>query len=181
MPLPPGVPEWNQLSVDEDDPEFSMVISDESIPDTDVEYEHSQDKPELPTPSGDMGYDHYLNMELSLPRGRDGDQEFAVVKRRAINSKGDPIGRPSTNPLTDNRVYEVQYLNGTIESVSANIIAENLLSQADADGHLHLMLNEIIDHRCNQDAIAKDDTFFTTNNGVKRRKITTKGWELCVQ
>ena len=51
----------------------------------------------------------------------------------------------------------------------------------DEEGHRQLLMNEIIDHRKNDDAIEREDAFYTTRQGTKRRKMTTKGWELCVQ
>ena len=44
-----------------------------------------------------------------------------------------------------------------------------------------MMLDEIIDHRTTKDAISKAEGTFTTNRGVKRKKQTTRGWEICVQ
>ena len=35
----------------------------------------------------------------------------------------------------DIRVYEVEYLDGTVEAISANIIAKTLLSQVDEEGN----------------------------------------------
>ena len=125
VPLPEGILEWNRLSVDEDDPEFNMIISDDSIPESDIKYGDQQHSAAVEPQ--DSQPDHYVNMELSLPRGRDGEPEFAVVKRRAKDGEGDLIGKPSNNPLTDTRVYEVQYLDGTVEAATANIIAEKLV------------------------------------------------------
>ena len=59
----------------------------------------------------------------------------------------------------------MQYLDGTVEAIPANVIAENLLSQVDADGHRHLMLDKIIDHRKLEDAIKKEDAHFWENWG----------------
>ena len=84
------------------------------------------------------------------------------------------------NPITDTRLYDVELEDGTVETIAANIIAENLLSQVDAEGHRQMMLDEIIDHRCNQDVVMKHDAFYYTKYGVKRRKYTTKRCQLCV-
>ena len=98
-------------------------------------------------------------MEIGLPRGEDGNVLHATVKRRAVDVDGRPIGRPSNNPITDSRLYDVEFLDGTMETISANIIAENLLSQVDSEGHRQLMLDEIIDHRKCDNAISKADAF----------------------
>ena len=49
---------------------------------------------------------------------------------RAVDQDGQPIGRPSNNPLLDSRRYKVEYLDGTTEVLTANIIAENSLAQS---------------------------------------------------
>ena len=85
------------------------------------------------------------------------------------------------NPLLDSRQYEIEYDDGYSEILSANIIAENLLSQVDEEGHRHRMFAEISEHRVLPSAITKKDGMFTTARGLQRHKRTTAGWELCVQ
>ena len=59
---------------------------------------------------------------------------------------GKSIGRTSNNPLLDSRQYKLEYLDGTTEVLTANIIAENLLAQVDDQGHRQLMIDEIEEH-----------------------------------
>ena len=178
------VPDWNRLSIDEFDPafdsEFNKVIDDDGIP-------HAEDAnvKQEPTMNNDavtpQMVDSYIDMEVGMPRGLDGEVQHARVKRRAIDKDGHPLGVETNNPITDTRLYDIEYLDGTIETLAANVLAENILSQVDEDGHRQLMLDEIIDHRSNQDAITKKDAFYTTTTGRKTRRRTTKGWQLCVQ
>jgi hypothetical protein len=63
----------------------------------------------------------------------------------------------------------------------ANIIAENLFAQVDDEGHRCVLLDNIIDHRSTGDYISGDDGFIHLENGMKRRRHTTQGWELCIQ
>eukprot|EP00978_Attheya_sp_CCMP212_P017504 scaffold46664_cov63-Attheya_sp.AAC.5 len=72
--------------------------------------------------------DPYLTMELGIPRGDDNELEFAKVTKHSTQ-------------------YEVQFHNGDTEVLTANIIAENLLSQVDDKGGRQVMLDEIVDHR----------------------------------
>ena len=65
-----SVPDWNQWSIDNLDPEFDdelqKVISDDDVPHDDEE------KPkEEPTHIPEM-FDSYIEMEIGLPRGLDG-------------------------------------------------------------------------------------------------------------
>ena len=51
----------------------------------------------------------------------------------------------------------------------------------DEYGHRQIILNEIIYHIQDVNAILKEDAFTKTPNGMKRRKMTTEGWQLCIQ
>ena len=137
------IPHWNRLAMDEYDEDFIMAckerISDDSIKDAEDQ-------------------DGYINMEVGLPRGPDGELESAVVKKRAVDVDDMPIGKANDNPVLDTRRYEVEFKDGTIEIISANVLAENILSQVDEDGHKQLLFEEIIDHRCNNDAIKKNNS-----------------------
>jgi hypothetical protein len=126
--------------------------------------------------------DTYLRMEIALPRGG-GDQEdvkFAKVTNRLCNKEGCP-GVAHDNPLLDTREYEVEFLDGHRESLSANVIAQHMFSQVDEEGHRHLLLDDITDFCKNETAINKEDAFVEMANGVRRRRYTTQGWQLLCQ
>ena len=59
----------------------------------------------------------------------------------------------------------------------ANIIAENIMSQVDEQGHKQMMIDEIVDHRKSNEAISKGGV----TEGIDMKICTTKGWKLCVQ
>ena len=166
------VDRWNMLSLEQFDKEFaeevSRVIDDVNLP-------HAHD--DVVRYDSD---DSYVNIEIGLPRGDDGALHHATVKRRKLDDKGAPVGNKHNNPILDSRQYEVEFLDGTIETLTANVIAENLLSQVDEEGHRQLLLEEIVDFRKDDTAIDIKDGIITTNNGVTRKIMTTKGWELCV-
>ena len=42
-------------------------------------------------------------------------------------------------------MYEVEFPDGKIKEFSANIIAENMLTQVDSDGFLTSLMNSIVD------------------------------------
>ena len=68
-----------------------------------------------------------------------------------------------------------------MDRYSANAIAENIYSRVDDAGYDRLVLEEIVDHRSNEDAVAKKDGFIEGHNKTKQPRKTTKGWELLVQ
>jgi hypothetical protein len=163
------IPSEKLLDLDKEDlkflEDFNRVINNESI-------RHVEDDMEI----GEI--DPYLNMELGLPRGEDDSLQHAHVKQRTVDVEGRPIGRLSTNPLLDSRQYEVEFMDGEMEILTVNIIAENLLAQVDEEGHRQILIAEIEDHRINDDAVPIEEGTFPTTSGMKRKKRTTKGWEL---
>jgi hypothetical protein len=123
--------------------------------------------------------DNYLNSELLLP---DGDNLVrARVIKRAKGEDGNPIGLHHKNPLFDTREYTVEFPDGSTAEYQANIIAENLFSQADSEGKQYMILKEICDHKKDGRAIQIADGFTVSKNGNKVPKKTTIGWQLLVE
>ena len=160
---------WADL-LDEDEDfreEFQKIYNDKNIPEAD-DY----------TP--EVLDDTYLNMEVALPRDGEGP-EFARVTKRLRDANGIPIGTANDNPILDTRIYEVEYIDGYKASLAANTIAENMFSQVDDEGNRFVLLDSIVDHRVDGNEIKHDDAFIISSNGGRRRKETTKGWEILLQ
>ena len=87
----------------------------------------------------------YTNMEVALRRGDDSKLLRAQVKKRALDPKGYLIGKQHSNPLLDTSQYKVQYEDSEIEIITANIIAENILTQVNDEGRQQMLMEEIID------------------------------------
>ena len=163
--------DWSDLAEADEDfrLEFQRVFNDKKVPEADAEF----------TP--DVFDDTYLNMELALPRGEGNEAEFARVTKRLRDHEGRPIGTANDNPILDTRLYEVEFLDGHKSAMAANAIAENMFAQIDEEGHRHVLMDEIIDHRTNGKQVMQQDAFLTTRSGTKRRRQTTVGWEILVQ
>ena len=69
------------------------------------------------------------------------------------------IGEGNYNSIHDKSLYELQYPDGTTEQLDSNIIAENILSQFDSEGHYYQVLTEVTDHKKDRSAIAKVGLF----------------------
>jgi hypothetical protein len=149
--------------------EMSKAINDDSIP-------HEEDRENTAD-----AYDSYLNMKLNLPRGDEDDMKQGRVTKRLKDKDGQPIGMAHKNPLFDTRMYEVEWLDGHKEQLSANVIAENLFAQVDSEGNQFSLFDDIIDHRKTEEAVRHEDAFHNTKSGMKVRMPTTKGWEICIQ
>ena len=183
-----GIDRWNKLSISDEDPELlgelNRVISDSRIPDG-PDDNISNDK-EGPTPvtgihdQETVPIDADIDMKLGLTCGEDDSLMHEIVKQRKLDDDGNPIITESTNLLVDTMDYEIEFIDGTTETLTANIIEQNLLVQVDKEGHSKLSLENIINYRRNNDAVHRSDLFIETSTGNRRQKMTTKGWEICV-
>lgn len=156
--------------------DFTRIIDDAALMHAD-----SDETGDHVTKSIEVGSDQYVEMELALPRGDDGEMMPARVTKQMRDSEGLPIGTASENPLLDSRKYEIEFADGNLEELTANIIAENLIAQVDEEGRRQMMIDEIIDHRSNQDAVSKTEGTYVNQYGVRRQKQTTRGWEVLIQ
>lgn len=155
--------------------DFGDIFEEEDPPDEPMEPEAAMEEADNWTADT---YDEYLLAEVMLPRN--GEQFLGTIKRRAKDEDGNPVGKRDTNPILDTREYEVEFPDGSAETYSTNLIAENLYSQVDEEGQQYQLLSEISDHRSDATAISIDDGFYTDRGGNKKPKQTTRGWELLV-
>ena len=72
----------------------------------------------------------------------------------------------------------MEFEDGSVERYHANIIAEHIYSQVDQDGYGRTLLDEIIDHKVDGNAVPKSEGFVRTRNGAPTPRQTTKGWWL---
>lgn len=167
----PNPEDWSEYLENDPDSqeEFDSIVNDPTVPEAEDGF----------TP--DVFDDTYLNMELAIPRDGDDGPEFAKVTKRLRDKDGLPIGKANNNPILDTRMYEVEYPDGHKASLAANAIAENMFAQVDDEGNRHVLFEEIVDHRTDGSEVKQQDAFITTHNGNKRRRETTKGWEILVQ
>ena len=125
--------------------------------------------------------DPYLNMEFVTRHDNEEGLHHPRIKRRDVNNEGRPMGTPNNNPFLDQRKYEVELLDRRIDILTANIIDKNLLEQVDDDGHRHLLMDEIENHRREESDITKSQGTLTTESGMQRKKQAMVGWEFYVR
>jgi hypothetical protein len=70
---------------------------------------------------------------------------------------GNPVEVANANPILDTRSYEVELPDVTLKEYSANLIAESIFSQVDDEGREYVLLQEIIDHSIDTNAIIMVD------------------------
>ena len=101
--------------------------------------------------------------------------------RKSITYYDTITGEGNYNSMHEKSLYEVEYPDGTTDQLASNIIAENMLSQVDSEGHHYQLLTEVTDHKNYDSAISKVDGFIKSSSGNLNRKRTTLGWKILVE
>ena len=168
-PNKPNLEDWSDLVEYDQDfaDEFNRIYDNTDVPEADDKFDPDS-------------FDSFLGMELSVDRG-DVHPMHARVTKRLKDHRGNPIGTAHEKIKLDTRMYEVEFIDGSKQAMSANLIAENMFATVDEEGHRHIILDSIIDYRKTDSAIGKEDAFVISRNGNKRRRETTKGWEILAQ
>ena len=78
-------------------------------------------------------------------------------------------------------LYKVEYPDGTTDQLADNIIAENMMSQVDSEGHHYQVLTEVTDHKKDYSAISKLDGFMKSSNGKLHQKRTACGRKILLE
>ena len=101
--------------------------------------------------------------------------------RKRVRHDYTNIGKGNYNAIHKKSVYEVEYNDGTTDQLEANVIAKNMLSQVDSEGHHYQVLTKVTDHK--RDDIAKDnvDGFIKSISGNLHRKRKTHRWKLLME
>eukprot|EP00804_Cyclotella_cryptica_P024181 CCRYP_019499-RA/>CCRYP_019499-RA protein AED:0.42 eAED:0.48 QI:0/0/0/1/0.5/0.33/3/0/265 len=106
---------------------------------------------------------------------------FGKVLRRKRDPDGSLVGTAHANPALDTRIYEFRFPDGWTEELAANVIAEAVYAQCDADGNQYVLLDAIVDYRKDPSvAVARNDQVSVVD-GKKIVKRSTRGWELCCE
>jgi hypothetical protein len=108
----------------------------------------------------------------------------SLVLRTVIGQKrdarGDPIGNANANPIMDSRVYRVEFEDGNVCELTANVIAESMYASCNADGNKYILFDSFADYKSNPEAITKNNHCIV-HNGRNSLCRSTVGWHLCVQ
>ena len=106
------------------------------------------------------------------------NERRGTVVKRSQGLDGRAIDTSHTNPLFDTCEYEIEFTDGTRDKYAANLIAENIYTHMDDEGHQFQLLAEIQDHRKDGTAISKEEGKIRSSNATERDTITTRGWEV---
>ena len=125
-------------------------------------------------------YDKIINAEVQLPIG-DGIS-LGKVKQISISPDDTTTGEYIDDPFMNSIVYEVELPDKQVREYSANIIAQNMITQVDHEGYCTTLMNGIGDYK-KDDAvnISKAEKYFITRRGPRQLRKSTLGWNLLVQ
>jgi hypothetical protein len=104
------------------------------------------------------------------------------MTQRALGPDGTIVGKYDENSMLNSIVYEVEFSDGQVNEYSANVIAENMLTQVDSDGFSMSLMEGIVDYRKDDAmAVSKADIHIITRRGQKKSRKITVGWKLLVR
>ena len=172
---------------------WGTSIDPPKIKDADFEKYEDDDESALPTVevedivdatgkviNQNPAYDRIVNAEVMMQLGE--DMVTGKVKQRTIGPDGRAIGTYDDNPYLNSIIYDVEFPDGQVKEYGANIIAENMLSQVDADGMSTTLMEAIVDHKKDESkAVHADDKYVYSKSGRKHLRKTTTGWSLLVR
>ena len=75
---------------------------------------------------------NYIGAEIMISHGDTVAQGSVGCRKR--NVEGNNIGRDNSNPILDTRTYGVKFKDGSMNTYSANFIAESMYAQCDEKG-----------------------------------------------
>ena len=120
-----------------------------------------------------------MNAEVLLPQGE--EKRLAKVIKRSVDSDGKVIGNYNELPVLNTMLYDAKFPDGSIKPYSANLIANNILIQADSDGLHHQLLEGILDHSKDKQSIENKYKYFVSKRGRRSMRKTTVVWKFNIK
>ena len=112
-------------------------------------------------------YDKLLNVKVQIQL--DEDYTIRKVKSYALRSDGMVSGKYDDNPFLNSITYEVEFSDGQVKEYSANLIAENMLTQVNVNGYSLTLMEGIVDYSKDKSmAVSKEDKHITIKSGQQR-------------
>ena len=127
--LPP--PQPNKRYIFDEDDEIDVPFQKDFIKDYDDNISNTN-------------YDKLLTAEISFMV----DEQIKLGKVTGYKRDGNVMGKHNVNALLNISLYEVTFLDGTMQNYTANKIAEAICEQVDKEGNKYLLLESFIDRKC---------------------------------
>ena len=101
--------------------------------------------------------DKYIGMEVLIPRGY--RYQCTIVAQMKQNFDGELIVIHNANPKLDTRLYEVVFPGEEGVQVSADRVAEYIITSFNAEVNKYIVFREILYHRSGGNYISWRDAF----------------------
>ncbi len=124
-------------------------------------------------------HDNYVGVDLLFPNG--GTMTRGRVTARKRDSDGNPKGSSNDNPILDTCEYTVEFDDGDVSKLTANLIAESMYAQCDPDGNQYVLLDSLNDYRRLDTTLKLSDQTVVRNDNRTYKKRNTIGWQICCQ
>ena len=87
-----------------------------------------------------------------LAKEREGMVSARVV-RRSLGPDGKVVGYFNHNKILDSRIYDIMFLDGTVQQLAANRIALSMYKHVYSEGFTAKILDQVQRHRKTDEAI----------------------------
>ena len=138
----------------------------------------ADDPPEELAPTPEV-VDTYANTELILPRGSTLSKGRFTGRKRDVGIQVG--GRANNNPILGTRTYLLQFDDGKVTELTANVIAALMYAQCDPDGNMYVMLDYLTGHCKSSKDISMEDQKATDSRGCNVMRRSTAGWQIFCQ
>ena len=91
----------------------------------------------------------------------------ARVIKRSLGPDGNAVGAFNHNKMLDTRIYDIMFMNGTVQQLSANRIAMSMYEHVDSEGFTTKILNQVQRHRMTYTAIDKSDGYTKDSKEIR--------------
>ena len=89
--------------------------------------------------------------------------------------------RANNNPILDTITYLVQFDDGKVTELTANVISAQMYAQCESEVNMYVMLDDLTDHRKSSKALSIEDQKATDSRGRDMMRHSTAGWKICCQ
>ena len=97
--------------------------------------------------------------------------------KRSLGPDGNDVGAFNHNKMLDTRIYDIMFMNGTVQQLAANRIALSMYEHVDSERFTTKILDQVQRQRKTEEDIYKSDGYTKYSKESRSRKITTKGYD----
>ena len=83
----------------------------------------------------------------------------ARVVIRSLGPDGKVVGYLNHNKMLESRIYDIMFMDGTVQQLAANRIALSMYKNVYSEGFMTKILDQVQRHRKTEEAIEKSDGY----------------------